>query len=406
VGNIFLALFNTVKAKILPIWTKLKLWTTPSFIKAKLLTRIRVFFSSLLNIRPRDEKDYYGFFGWLISKRLVVALTIVIGLVSIYYIVFVNPPSIFLQSGTGIKTYDYNSIPLRFTEGEVRILGKSKYLAYEGEVKKGNASGLGTLYAKAGNVVYEGNFENSMYNGKGNLYYPSGQLHYIGEFVDNEFQGTGTLYRENGSLEYIGTFVDNMKEGNGELFDSSNNQIYEGAFSKDHLVYSSFLDKTTAEAANMYTGARTAYSDVTDFVVDMPDINAMYHGKRNTNNVDGTIKIDSVYVFDKNFYFAGKKYNSVYDLKNMLGEIEYEGNTYVTMADATAIHIMNENDNPFFETIEGKWVNTFDDAVTVQSYDLGYIFYLYTFVKDDISYNFYCKDRTGEFAMYSMEKQE
>lgn len=403
-GNIFLALINTAKAKILPIWTKLKLWTTPSFIKAKLLTRIRVFFSSLLNIRPRDEKDYYGFLGWLISRRLVVALTIVIGLLSVYYIVFINPPSIFLQSGTGLKTYNYNSLPLRFTEGEVRILAKSKYLAYEGEVKKGVASGFGTLFGKSGNVIYEGNFQNSMYNGKGNLYYPSGQMHYIGEFVDNEFQGTGTLYRESGSVEYIGAFVDNMKEGNGELFDTSNNKVYQGTFSKDKLLYTELLDKTTAEVSDMYTGKRTAFSDVTDFVVNMPDINAMYHGKRNTNNVDGTITVDSVYVFDKSFFFAGKEYKSVYDLKNVLGEIEYEGNTYVTMADATAIHILNENENMFFEPIEGKWENTFDDAVTVQSYDLNYTFYLYSFIMDDITYNFYCKDRTGAFAMYSVEK--
>lgn len=403
-GNIFLALINTAKAKILPIWTKIKLWTTPSFIKAKILTRIRVFFSSLLNIRPRDEKDYYGVFGWLVSKRLVVALTIVIGLISVYYIVFINPPSIFLQSGTGLKTYDYDSIPLRFTEGEVRILGKSKYIAYEGEVKKGTASGFGTLYGKVGNVVYEGNFQNSMYNGKGNLYYPSGQLQYMGDFVDNEFQGTGTLYREGGSIEYTGTFVDNMKEGNGELFDTSNNKVYQGTFSKDCLLYAELLDKSTIEVSDMYTGKRTAFSNESDFVVHMPDIKSMYHGKRDTNNVDGTITVDSVYVFENQFSFAGTEYKSVYDLKQVLGEIEYEGNTYVTMADATAIYLLNKNGTSFFEPIEGNWVYTFDDAVTVESYDANYTFYLYSFRMDDITYNFYCKDRTGTFAMYCIEK--
>jgi len=406
VGNIFLILLNAIKAKILPIWTKIKLWTNASFIKTRLLTRIRKFFSSMLNIKPKDEKDYYGFLGWLISKKLVISVAVVIGLLSFYYIFFVNPPSFMSDSEEGIRTYDYDSISLRFTTGEVRILGKSKYVAYEGNVDKGRACGIGTLYNKAGEVVYKGQFEDSMYNGNGKLYYSSGQVKYNGEFVDNEFQGKGMLYRENGSVEYEGDFVENKKEGIGVLFDSSNNKVFEGEFVKDRLNYQNFLGKTTGEIAAIYTGVRTIYSNEEDFVVHMEDIDAMYYGKSESNSVDGNIKADSVYVFDDVFWYAGKQYASIYDMGDVLGEIEYEGNTYVTMPDATAIHILNENGTAFFGDIEGKWTEVFDDAITVESYDVEYTIYLYTFIKDDIRYNFYCKDRAGTFIMYSMEKDE
>ncbi len=403
-GDLFRTLLNAAKAKITPIWTRIKMWTSPSFIKAKVITRIRDFFSELFNLKPRDSKDYYSFFNWLVSKRLVIAITVVIGLLSIFYIFFINPPSIFTQSGTGIRTYDYDSIPLRFTDGEVRILAKSKYLAYEGNVSKGKADGKGTLYSEAGVVVYQGDFANSMYNGQGNRYYDSGQLMYVGTFVDNEFSGNGKLYRENRSLEYDGSFVDGMKEGSGVLYDEGNNKIYNGEFAKGNMIYSDILGKTTQQVSDMYTGKRVVYTGENDFVVSMSQIDALYHGKGDSNNVDGSIKVEEVYVLKDTFAYGGKNYSSIYDIRDILGKVEYEGNTYVTMADATAIHILNEKGNAFFGDIEGVWTNAFDDAVTVEEYDVNYSVYLYSFHKDGIIYNFYCKDRTGLFSMYSIEQ--
>lgn len=359
-----------------------------------------------LNIKPRDDKDYYSFFGWLVSKRLVIEIAMVIGLLGFYYIFFINSPAFFTESENGVKTYDYDSISLRFTTGKVRILGASKYLAYEGEVDKGCAKGKGTLYRKDGSVVYEGEFDNSKYNGKGTMFYPSGQIQYIGEFVDNEYQGQGILYRENGSIEYEGEFVDNKKEGTGILYDSSNNKVYEGEFSNGKLIYTYFINKTTEEVSEIYTGLRKVYSDEENFAVSMSDINAIYYGKRDSNSIDESIIVDSIYILENIFWYAGKEYTSIYEIKEVLGRIEYEGNTYVTMPEATAIHILNEKGSSFFGDIEGKWISTFEDAITVESYDVNYTIYLYTFVNDGLRYNFYCKDRTGTFSMYSIEKDE
>ena len=49
-GNLFQVLINALKAKIIPIWTRIKLWTNISFIRTKVFTKIRILFSELFNI--------------------------------------------------------------------------------------------------------------------------------------------------------------------------------------------------------------------------------------------------------------------------------------------------------------------------------------------------------------------
>lgn len=404
-GSLFQVLISALKAKIIPIWTKIKLWTNISFIRTKIFTKIRVLFSELFNIKPKNEKDYYSFFSWLISKKLVISILVILGLLSTFYIAFINPPSIF-TSEKGVKTYDYDSIPLRFVEGDVRILGESGYLAYEGTVSKGEVVGKGTLYRKDGSVVYKGEFDNNKFNGNGESYYPSGQIEYKGEFVDNLYNGTGSLYKENGVIDYTGDFNDGQKDGVGEIYDGSGNVVYVGNFSKNEIIYSDFLGKTTSDASAMYKGKRIAYSTDTDFVVHMKDINAMYYGKSDSNNVSDTVSVESVYVMKDTFAYAGKSYSTIAELKDIFGYVIYEGNTYVNMAEATVIHTLNQNGKKYFSTINGDWELTFDDAGIVKDYDRDYMLYMYTFEQDGIRYNFYCKDRAGRFGMYSMELVE
>lgn len=405
-GNLFQVLFSSIKAKVISIWTKIKLWTNLSYLKSQLFTRIRQFLGKILDVRPRDKDDYYGIWKWLVSKKLVFAITIILGIFSIWYVFFVNPPSVFRSSGNGVKTYAYNSIPLRFTKGEVRILGKSRYLAFQGEVEKGTANGYGVLYRKDGSEVYEGNFKKNKFQGNGQLYYPSGQLEYNGEFVNNKFDGKGVLYRENGSKEYDGEFLSGMKDGEGNLYDSAGNAVFTGNFSKDALMYTDFLGKSTDETRKIYTGKSVVYKDNENLVVSMADIDAVYYGQNGAENLDGNIKIEGVYVLSDTFPYSGEKYTNVFELEEIFPKTEYEGNAYVTMPEAVAIHIMNQKGTALSGDISGTWSNTLDDVIEVDSYDKDYIVYLYTYVKDKIRYTFFCKDRTGEFAMYLIQQEE
>ena len=77
--NLFKVLITSAKAKVTPLVTKIKLWTSWNFIRTRLITRIRDFFTSLFNVRPRHKKDYYEMFGWLVSRRLAIALMVAVG---------------------------------------------------------------------------------------------------------------------------------------------------------------------------------------------------------------------------------------------------------------------------------------------------------------------------------------
>lgn len=405
-NSLFQGFINAIKARITPLWTKIRLLTNPTYLKGEVLRRLIHYFRKLTDIRPRDRSDYYGFFGWLISKRLAFLIVIAVGMLSAYYVTCVQPLSVFTSSADGVKTYSYRSVPLRFTDGKVRILAKSKYLAYEGMVSKGTANGMGKLYRKDGSLVYEGQFEQSEFHGTGTSYYPGGQVEYSGSFRHNLFSGEGRKYRENGSLEYMGDFLEGKKEGEGTLYDNGSNAVFTGNFSKNHLLYADFLGKNTAEAAKIYTGKKTVYTDAEYFVVDMPDIQAVYYGNQAESNLEDTVAIEGVYVLDDTFCYGEEEYNYIAEISRLFGDAIYEGNAYLTMPEAVAIHTMNRTKTALHGDVSGTWEQYLQDAVTVEEYDDSYSVYLYSFEQEGVRYTFFCKDRSGKFEMYSIEKAD
>lgn len=404
-NSLFQGFLNALKARIVPLWTKIRLFTSPSYLKGEVLRRMIQFFRKMSDVRPRHKNDYYGFFGWLVSKRLAFLIVIAIGMVSAYYVTVVQPLSVFTEGGDGVKTYSYRSVPLRFTDGKVRILGKSKYLAYEGNVEKGTATGMGILYRKDGSTVYEGQFEKNEFHGNGTSYYPTGQVQYTGAFQHNVYSGTGRLYRENGSLEYEGEFLEGVKEGAGTLYDSGSNKVFSGNFSKGNLLYGDFLGKSTAEAAKLYLGKKTVYTDEEYFVVDMEDISGILYGRLGEENLQDAVMVEGVYVLKDSFDFGREAYTNVAEIAQLMGDAVYEGNTYLTTPDAVGIHVLNRTRAALHGDVAGEWNAYLADAVTVGSYDSGYSVYIYTFVQEDMRYTFFCKDRSGSFAMYLIEKQ-
>ena len=78
-NNLFQGFLNAIKAKFVPMWTKIRLLTNPTYLKNEVLRRLIVYFRSLTDVRPKDKHDYYGIFGWLISKRLAFFIVAFIG---------------------------------------------------------------------------------------------------------------------------------------------------------------------------------------------------------------------------------------------------------------------------------------------------------------------------------------
>lgn len=400
-NNIFQVLWASLTAKITPIFTKIKLWTSWSFIRTRGVAAIRSFFSRIFNVRPRDKKDYYEVFGWLVSKRLAFAIAVVITTLSLIYLINLNLVKGTSTNGTEVRKYSYESLLLRFAEGRVQITGEGGYLAYEGDVEKGYVTGSGQLYNRAGVMVYQGQFEKNCYEGTGTQYYDDGVMHYQGQFSNNLYEGTGKLYRDNGSIWYNGGFSQGMMEGEGILYGGSNNVVFQGNFTKNQIVYSDFLGKTTSEASKAYTGGRDLYEDDENFVVVMKDIDAVYAGAQDRDALDGAIRVDTVYVLKNSFTVGTAEFSTIEELKDYFGSEDYEGQSLITMPEAVCYSQLPGEISAGVVT-----ERVYDDYYRVTDYNREREVFLHSFEKNGLIYTFIGQEQQGTFSCYSITEAE
>lgn len=402
-NNLLTVLFSSIKARITPIWTKLKYWTSWNFIKTKIIAKIRNFLATLFDVKPRDQKDYYTVWHYLVSRRLVHAVVIVVGLLCLCYVTAVNPLFQAAQNAAGTRVYSYSSIPLRFHSGDVKIRAKGGYIAYVGAVDKGWASGYGRLYDKDGNMVYAGAFEKNMYSGNGKLYYASGQLEYNGNFEENEFSGSGTLYRESGSKWYAGEFAGGHMEGNGTLYDGSGKDVFTGEFRQDEVVYAQLLGKDTQQIGELYTGNSTIYQYDDQYALALEDIDAVCVAAQDADSLEDLPKAETIYVEKDSFSYGGKKLSTIAEIRQVLGEPVFEGNSYMTFPEAVEIRRLRERGKNISIDPGLSAEQDFSESYVVNGYDQDQLLYLYVFEKDDITYTFTASDRDGSFFVYSLE---
>ena len=402
--NLLNMLFASARAKIMPLWIKLRMWTSPAFLRSKVLVKIREFFSKLLDVRPRDKRDYYPIFRWLVSKRLAFALVVALGLVSLMYISAMLPDSFMKDSGS-VPTYKYRAIPLKFHTGTVNILAKDGRVAYTGEVDGGAASGQGTLYAADGSTVYEGQFANNMYNGEGTLYYPNGSPQYVGGFTDNEYNGIGSSYRPNGVLEYSGDYVTGVRTGSGTLYNSVGSKVFQGSFLDNEIVYHEFLTRPTSEVPELYSGETAVYQSDTEYCVTMPEINAVYAVKDGSNTLENEWTVDRVYVMDDSVPLESGTCTTLRQLMAAMGEPLYFGTAWVDLPEAVAWNLTAREQPDRMEQVRIDSTAGFENVFTVSDYDRDFQMYLYTFQQNGLLYTFYFTGAgESEFVMYAIEK--
>lgn len=403
-NNLLSVLLSTLKARITPLWTKFRYWTSWNFIRANILTKIRNALSNIFQVKPRDKNDYYPFLGYLISQRLARAIVIVVGILCLCYFVWINPVANIKEGmGTGEKVYNYNSIPLRFAEGNVKIKAKAGYVAYNGNVEKGYATGQGKLFDKDSALVYEGNFEKNKFSGQGSLYYPIGQVQYEGEFRDNVFEGEGKLYRENGAKQYAGQFSQGLFEGEGTLYDASDTEVFKGSFHNGELVYTQLLGKSASQIAENYTGSRLIYQEETDWAVILEDIDAFYVAPSENNSLEDDIKASAIYVGKDEFVYGDYRISTIQELRTVLGAPVFEGNSYMTFPEAVGINWLQKKGKeiPIDITIEAS--HPFEEVWEVESYPTDTLIYLYVFQTEDVTYTFIAADKESDFFMYALE---
>ena len=400
--NLFDVIVNIFKSRILPIFTRLKLLLNPRFMLSRFTEIIRNLVQKVLNVRPRDKDDYYPIGGWLVSKKLAYAVVIIIGLLCTIYIISQKDALFPGNNESYIKTYNYNSILLKYAKGKVRIKGKSGWLAYEGDVEDAYCNGQGTLMNPAGIVIYEGNFKSSMYEDQGIQYYENGILRYAGNFHENQYNGEGRLYRETGSIEYDGEFARGLKDGEGKLYNTGGEEIFNGQFSQDKILYSSLLGKSSTEMAIMYNGERKLYEAGTERVRVMGDINAMTEEITNSESVDSSATVSAVYVMENSIRIGSHDYTTFDGIKQALGEPTYVGDSYATLPELMIINRLNEASD--MSVINGSADIVEDEVYTeyteVSSYDTDYVVYLHSYEKDGLVYNFVSSPDDTTFAFY------
>ena len=402
--NLLNMLFSAARAKIMPLWIKLRMWTSPAFLRSKVLIKVREFFSKLVDVRPRDKRDYYPIFRWLVSKRLAFALVVALGLVSVLYITKMLPDNFTKDSG-GIPTYKYRAVPLKFHTGTVNILAKDGHVAYTGEVDGGAASGQGTLYAADGSTVYEGQFENSMYNGEGTLYYPNGGPKYVGSFTDNEYNGTGSSYRPNGVLEYSGDYVAGVRTGSGTLYNSVGSKVFQGGFLGGEIVYHDFLTRPTSEVPELYSGETAVYQSNEEYCVTMPEIDAVYAVKDGSNTLENEWTVDRVYVLHSSVPLESGTCTTLRQLMASMGEPLYFGTAWVDLPEAVSCDLAAEEQPDRMSQVRIKSTASFENVFSVSDYDRDFQMYLYTFEQNGLLYTFYFTGAgESEFVMYAIEK--
>lgn len=407
-NSLISTLIATIKAKFTSLWTKFKLFTNITYLRTQVLTKIRQGLNKLFDVRPRNKKDYYTIFRWMVSKKLAFSIVVILGLLCLYFVYVTLPNNLFSSSDSAvasIRTYKYTSIPLKFYEGQVNILGEGGYLAYTGQVADANCEGTGTLYDKDGITVYSGQFSNSMFNGQGIEYYTDDLPRYEGTFVDNVYQGDGIAYRSTGTVEYEGQFMSGNRSGTGTLYNASSNPIFTGTFLMDDIVYSAFLGKTTTQVATMYTGDSAVYSTDNEYCVSMDEIEAVYSVASGANALDEAWIVDGIYVLHDSFPVESRTISSIDELTTYFGhQPDYYGTAWVTLPETVSTNLLAQDNANLLGRVDIATTSIFDNVFTVTGYDTDFQIYIYTYELQGLLYTFYTTGSgTDSFVMYAIQ---
>jgi antitoxin component YwqK of YwqJK toxin-antitoxin module len=387
--------------------SKVRPLLTITFWRTKGIAIVRKFFARLFNVKPKNKEDYYSIFRWYISKRLAYALVILIGVASLYYVLVMSPVAVFGHSSgnKSLPIYKYNSLAIRFFEGDCRIKARDGHIAYEGAVEKGEVKGEGRLLGRGGELIYDGSFDKNLFNGDGRLYYDGGELKYEGAFRNNLFNGEGKLYSESGSIIYDGEFLKNMKNGAGTLYNAASTAIFKGNFVLDHIPYDEFVGKTAQESAEMYTGNQSIYAYDEEFAISFDEIGAVATMTNAANDIEGESKISSLTVMQSEFFLGGKSYKNIDELNKYFGTPDYAGYTYCLLTDVVAINSL-KGDSPI-AGVDIETQDLFDGVYQVIDYDHNVEVYIYAYKYNGAMYTFYCGGSgEKEFLMYQVEVGE
>lgn len=192
--------------------------------------KIQRFIQAILK-PPRSKKDYWRILGIYFSRRFVVIVGVVLGVIGYLFVYQVYPwaEGKLWTANMRLDTPKYSKF-----NGKARVYNTDGKLVYEGQLEKGAPSGSGTQYDSNGNLVYKGSFASGKYSGEGEFYNSSGVLIYSGAFSNNNYDGEGKLFNDIGKVIYVGNFAVGQRSGKGIEYDPSTQiKKYYGDFAND-----------------------------------------------------------------------------------------------------------------------------------------------------------------------------
>ncbi|MBQ1844182.1 MAG: hypothetical protein II133_06240, partial [Lachnospiraceae bacterium] len=238
-------------------------------------------------------------------------------------------------------------------------------------------------------------------------YYPGEIVHYTGDFHENVFEGVGKLYRESSTMEYQGDFVAGRKDGEGTLYDTAGNKVFEGTFAADDIAYSQLVGKSTADMAAQYVGKRKVFNSSENIGVYLSDIDVVYSIPAENKEIGDESTIYDIYVLKDHINFGGNICTSIEQVRDVMGQPTYQGDSYATYPEVIAIYEMSKLKSVYTGAPQIDLSQDLDDLATVKSYTLRYPVYIYTFERDGLLYSFLCKDQSGSsFDMYFITSEE
>lgn len=275
---------------------------------------------TLFVLKPQSRKEYFTWGNFLVYKKLVYLIILLLCLAPVVYFQFIASPLPTQQTAAEFEksTYSdfiYDDYHLAVFSGRAKIYNKNKVLIYKGDVENGVCTGSGDLFDKYGNPVYSGQFEKNQYSGQGTLYYSDGTTRYVGEFKENLFNGEGKYYDTKGNLLYSGNFEKGLYQGKGTLYQYKGDYIYEGNFDKGN-----------------FSGKGTIYDNANNILFEGSFENNLYQGEGKLYNTSGVLLYEGN--FDKGAYSGkGKLYDEtstrlVYEGDFLNGKRHGKGTAY------------------------------------------------------------------------------
>jgi len=185
---------------------------------------------------PESWDDYVGVGRWMIYKKLLVMIGILLPIlliVAIVILIHILQPEIEPEpEPPGIPVFHYFDDLLKLHTGEAVILDRRDRVIYRGRVENGLRSGWGRSLSPPDEIlIYQGEFRFDQYSGQGSHYDQTGVLLYRGGFDKGVYNGTGVQYH-NEEKRYEGSFADGLPHGEGVEYDGERNIRYTGSFAR------------------------------------------------------------------------------------------------------------------------------------------------------------------------------